>query len=184
VCWGTYVPLIAYGGRQLGGNRYGAFLCVGLAYFLIAVLLPLALFMTGAEKKPTITTNGVTFSALAGVAGALGALCVIFAAKASPEPRYALYIAPIIFTMAPILNTLISLVWQPGQSALQFGLPETLPGWKFYIGVLMAAVGAGLVLYSKEEGHDAKAALARPPAAVASVTTPKPGGVSPAGNER
>ena len=41
--WGTYVPLIFYGGSELGGksaSRILAILCVGVAYFLIAVLIP------------------------------------------------------------------------------------------------------------------------------------------------
>ena len=43
LAWGTYVPLIAYGGSELGGKasaRLLAILCVGVAYFLIAVLYP------------------------------------------------------------------------------------------------------------------------------------------------
>ena len=51
--WGTYVPLIAQGGKELGGNRFGALLCVGVAYFLIAVLLPLALFALRWEPWPS-----------------------------------------------------------------------------------------------------------------------------------
>ncbi len=158
LCWGTYVPLIQYGGRQLGNNRYGAFLCVGLAYFLIAVLFPLALFLFG-EKTPDWKATGITFATLAGVAGALGALCVIFAAAAAlPEDR--LYIAPLIFTLAPILNTLVSLIWHPAADApWVFGWPKDPPGWKLYVGILLAAIGAGLVLYSKEEAesqHPAK----------------------------
>ena len=42
--WGTYVPIIFYGGSVLGGNasaRLMAILCVGVAYFVLAVVLPL-----------------------------------------------------------------------------------------------------------------------------------------------
>lgn len=74
LAWGTYVPLIAFGGKTLEGNRFGAFLCVGVAYFLIAVLLPLGLFISNQEKWPPLNVTGLTFSALAGVAGAIGAL--------------------------------------------------------------------------------------------------------------
>ena len=43
--WGTYVPIIFYGGSELGGKanaRLLAILCVGAAYFVIGVrrLLP------------------------------------------------------------------------------------------------------------------------------------------------
>src|SRR5438876_209404 len=46
LCWGTYVPLIAFGGKELK-SRYLAFLCVGVAYFLIAVLFPVVRFALG-----------------------------------------------------------------------------------------------------------------------------------------
>src|SRR6516162_9700059 len=84
--WGTYVPLIFYGGSELGGkpaSRILAILCVGVAYFLIAVLFPLYLFLSGKEQWPELKTTGLVFSGLAGVAGAVGALCVVFASKAA-----------------------------------------------------------------------------------------------------
>ena len=40
LCWGVYVPLITWGGRDLH-NPFVAFLCVGAAYFLLAVLVPI-----------------------------------------------------------------------------------------------------------------------------------------------
>src|SRR5262249_4193238 len=46
LAWGTYVPIIFYGGSELGGkasSRFMAILCVGAAYFIIGVLLPLLL---------------------------------------------------------------------------------------------------------------------------------------------
>ncbi len=47
--WGTYVPIIFYGGSELGGkasSRFMAILCVGGAYFVIGVLFPLLMFTT------------------------------------------------------------------------------------------------------------------------------------------
>jgi hypothetical protein len=91
------------------------------------------------------------------VAGALGALCVIFANGAA-KPGDRIYIAPLIFSLAPVINTIVSLLWHPtSDSPLHFGLKE-LPGWKLYVGILLVGIGAGLVLYSKEEaesGHNA-----------------------------
>jgi hypothetical protein len=138
---------------------------VGIAYFLIAVLFPIYLFMTG-EKTPNWTGTGITFATLAGVAGALGALCVIFANKSAREAGgdYRLYIAPVIFALAPVINTLISLVWHPSKGIFHFGL-ENLPNWKLYLGIVLTGVGAALVLYSKEETEAAgKAKTAAPPA--------------------
>jgi drug/metabolite transporter (DMT)-like permease len=152
LCWGTYVPLVAYGGRTLQ-SPYGSFLCVGMAYFLIAVLVPIGL-LTTVEVAPKWSATGITFATLAGVAGALGALCVIFATKSNPSAR--LYVAPIIFALAPVLNTVISLLWHPSATgAFNFGL-EHLPGWKFYLGIVLTGAGAALVLYSKEEAEGSK----------------------------
>jgi len=178
--WGTYVPLIFYGGSELGGksaSRILAILCVGVAYFLIAVLFPLWLFVSGKEQWPDWSTTGLVFSGLAGVAGAIGALCVVFASKSAidaakaaslPPGTFRLYIAPLIFGMAPVINTLVSLVWHPKPGApFHFGL-EDLPGWKLWLGIVLVGAGAFLVLYSKEESETAK------PATTARPDAPKP----------
>lgn len=175
LCWGTYVPLIAFGGKSLAahpngiGNRLAAILCVGGAYVLLAVLIPLAMFMFNGTTNLKWTTNGLVFASLAGVAGALGAICVVFAtANATQEDR--LYIAPLIFALAPIINTLVSLFWHPSASdAWHFSLPRASPGSLFYVGILLAAIGTFLVLYSKESSE---AAVVKP-ASTAPATVPE-----------
>src|ERR1700749_3644330 len=84
--WGVYVPIIFYGGSELGGKanaRLMAILCVGIAYFVIGVLIPLGLFLSGQYPWPTRKATGLTFASLAGVSGAVGAICVIFATQAA-----------------------------------------------------------------------------------------------------
>lgn len=172
--WGTYVPLIFYGGSELGGkpnSRLMAILCVGIAYFVLAVLIPTALYMSGQQKLPETTSTGLVFSGLAGVAGAIGALCVVFATQSAlaaareaklPDASYKVYIAPLIFGMAPVINVLVSMVWHPEKgSPFHFGLPQ-MPGWKLLAGMVLVAAGAFLVLMSKEE---TEAAPKRPDAA-------------------
>jgi drug/metabolite transporter (DMT)-like permease len=167
--WGTYVPLIFYGGSELGGkpaSRMLAILCVGVAYFLIAVLFPLYLFLSGRETWPDWKTTGLVFSGLAGVAGAVGALCVVFASKAAvdaaraidlPPATFRIYIAPLIFGMAPLINTLVSLVWHPKPgSPFHFGL-ERAPDWKLWLGIVFVGVGAFLILFAKEQAELPKA---------------------------
>ncbi len=170
--WGTYVPMIAYGGKELSGNRFGALLCVGVAYVLIAVLLPLGLFVSGKESWPPLKPIGLTFAGLAGVAGALGALCVIFASKAAggPKAKEYLYIAPLIFGLAPIINTLVSSLWHPTPGE-PWSFHIELPGWKLWAGILFVAVGAALVLFSKEEAEIKHRGAPKAPAAV---VTPVP----------
>jgi hypothetical protein len=164
--WGVYVPLIAQGGKLLK-NSYGSFLCVGVAYFLIAVIYPLVVFWLRG-KMPQWNATGITFATLAGVAGALGALCVIFATFEYKGPR--IYVAPVIFGLAPLINTVVSLFWHPDKSPLHIGLPETSPHWTLYVGIILTGLGAALVLYSKEsaESH----AHAGKPAPVAAVSVP------------
>src|SRR6266404_8920062 len=121
LCWGVYVPLIAQGGKMLK-NSYGAFLCVGIAYFLIAILYPIGIFFYRA-RWPNWNMDAITFATLAGVAGALGALCVILATFEYGGPR--IYVAPIIFGLAPLINTLVSLFWHPDKAPLHFSFPDT-----------------------------------------------------------
>jgi hypothetical protein len=169
LCWGTYVPLIAFGGKSLAahpqgiGNRLAAILCVGGAYVLLAVLFPLVIFWTSGTSNLRWSTNGLLFSSLAGIAGAAGAICVVFAtAAASPADR--LYIAPIIFALAPVINTVLSLFWHPHKDdPWHFAAPANPPGMLFFVGIILAAAGTFLVLYSKES---AESATAKPTPAV------------------
>src|SRR5262249_56599055 len=64
LCWGTYVPLVAQGGRALNRNSYASLLCVGVAYFLIAVLFPITI-MAVRGKWPRWTVSGIAFATLA-----------------------------------------------------------------------------------------------------------------------
>src|SRR5262249_2429295 len=147
------------GGKGLRSS-YAAILCVGVAYFVIAIVLPL-LIMWWKQMKPAWNASGVTFATLAGAAGALGALCVVFATFEFGGDG--LYVAPVIFALAPVINTILSLIWQPAPGAvLHFGAPAQLPGWKFYLGIVLAGLGAALVLYSKEEMGKKHAALKSP----------------------
>jgi hypothetical protein len=164
LAWGTYVPFIFYGGNELGGKtpptalgaRLMAILCVGVAYFVLAILIPLLMFGTKQAPWPELKLNGLIFSGLAGVAGAVGAICVIFATRAAMKTGTdaRLFIGPLIFGLAPVINTLVSSVWQPGPgNPLHFEL--VLPGWKLWVGILLVGLGAALVLYSKDEAETA-----------------------------
>ena len=189
--WGTYVPIIFYGGTELStkpgtiGGRLASILCVGCAYFVLAVLIPLAIMATREDAKPQWATNGLIFSGLAGVAGAVGAICVIFASKAAVDAAkleginpatYRIYIAPLIFALAPTINTVVSLFWHPkAGDPFHFGL-EHMPGTKLLMGIALVAVGSFLVLLSKEEAEaGANKGKAPAPAAPAGVTTGESG---------
>jgi hypothetical protein len=167
LAWGTYVPIIFYGGNELSAKpgvsgRFMAILCVGGAYFVIGVLLPLVMFLTGGMgakwSDVNMGSSGLTFASLAGVSGAVGAICVIFATSSAiaaakgahlrPD-TYKVFIAPLIFGLAPVINVLVSMVWHPQKGdPWHFGLKSVHP--VLWIGIVLVGVGAGLVLYSKE----------------------------------
>ena len=162
--WGVYVPVLHEGQQALGG-AYRAFLCVGLAYFLTAVVIPLALLAAGSEPFQ-FNSRGAIFATAGGIAGAAGALCIIFSIKYGGSP---LFIAPLVFAGAPIINAIVSLFWHP---------PRFLPGPLFYLGIVLAAVGAGLVLYSKGDldrrSREARAAAPAPVATVSAASASVP----------
>jgi hypothetical protein len=165
LCWGAYVPFVAQGGKELK-NSYASFLCVGIAYFLIAILFPMILFWARG-KFPQFNFQGSFLATMAGVAGALGALCVIFATFEFKGPR--MFVAPLIFAVAPVINTVVSLIWHPDKGLAHFSLPEAMPHWTFFVGIVLTGLGAGLVLFSKEYGESLHAAKNKPaPAAVGS----------------
>jgi len=135
VSWGMYGPLLHKGQVQLG-NPLRALLCVGVAYFLIAVVVPvLALAPSGGLKG--FSTAGATAATLAGGLGALGAVCIIWSFRTGGLPTY---VMPLVFGGAPVVNVLVSMWLHP---------PKTAPNPMLYVGFLLAALGAGLVLYFK-----------------------------------
>jgi hypothetical protein len=142
VSWGVYGIFLHTG--QMGmrdpiNGRYKAFLFVGLAYFLTAVLAPLVMLMVrGADWN--YPKGGMGWSLLAGIVGAIGAFCVLLAFGAKGTPPV---VMSSVFAGAPIVNSVVS-IWQhppPG------GIGSVKP--QFFIGIVLAALGGCLVTYYK-----------------------------------
>jgi len=102
LCWGAYGPVLHKGQAKMQGSRLRPFLCVGLAYFVIAVVAPL--FMLGVLEDPGSFDNlsGIAWSFAAGATGAIGALGIIYAFNFGGKP---LYVMPLVFGFAPVVNT-------------------------------------------------------------------------------
>ena len=152
--WGAYVPTIHHGqlGLPAGANRaLKAFLFVGVAYFLVAVVVPGGLIAARPDNAG-FSRHGVLVSTIAGTLGALGALCVIFALRWGGKP---VYVAPLVFAGAPIVNVVVSIFWDK-----TFKLPD----WRFMLGIVLAAVGAALVLRYKPADTPAAAPVPTPAA--------------------
>ena len=133
--WGLY-GVVLHRGQLALGNPLRALLCVGIAYFLIAVLLPLAaLSRQGQLHGFTPTASGVATAA--GALGALGAVCIIYAFRAGASP---VYVMPLVFGGAPLVNVLVSMLMHP---------PKESPNPLLWAGYVLASVGAALVLYYK-----------------------------------
>lgn len=136
--WGVYGVLLHTGQLSMAdkaNGRYKAFLFVGIAYFLTAVLAPLAvLMMRGASWA--MPTQGMTWSLIAGIAGAVGAFSTLlaFGAKGSPAA-----VMSIVFGGAPIVNAIVALAMQPPLGGLS-AIPQL-----FFVGLLLAAAGGFLV---------------------------------------
>ena len=111
-CWGLY-GILLHGG-QVGmadptNGRYKAYLFVGIAYFLVAVLAPLAILVaTGADWN--LPAKGITWSLVAGIAGAVGAFGVLLAFGAKGTPAV---VMSIVFAGAPIVNAIVSMALHP-----------------------------------------------------------------------
>jgi hypothetical protein len=105
VCWGSYGPFLHLGQMRMGGSRMRPFTCVGLAYFFIAVAVPLAI-LTAAPDSGRWDAPGLLWSIIAGAAGAIGALGIIFAFNFGGKP---VFVMPLVFGFAPVMNTLVSM---------------------------------------------------------------------------
>jgi hypothetical protein len=131
--WGVYGVML-HQGQVLLGNPLKALLCVGVAYFLVGVLVPVgALSAQGGLSG--FAAPGLRAATLAGVLGALGAVCIIYSFRTGGLP---LYVMPLVFGGAPIVNVLYSMLVHP---------PKLAPSPMLYVGFALASIGAGMVLY-------------------------------------
>ena len=118
LCWGTYGPFLHNGQAAMAGSRLRPFICVGIAYFFLAILIPsMILFQTGEAGK--FTMSGSFWSLAAGALGAVGALGVIMAFNSGGRP---VFVMPLVFGGAPVVNTVVSML----QSKLRDGAVGTL----------------------------------------------------------
>jgi hypothetical protein len=137
ISWGAYGPAL-HAGRGGFADRatasMRALLCVGVAYFLVGVIVPLATLWSQGRLQG-FNVRGVLFSTGAGILGALGAACIIWAFQNGGKP---LYVMPLVFAGAPIVNALITIASHPG------ALKEVHP--LLFVGMGLSAAGTWMVL--------------------------------------
>lgn len=139
ICWGCYGPLLHIGQMHMHGSRMRPFICVGMAYVVVAIIAPLA-FWTVLGDQGQISARGVFWSLAGGTAGALGSLGVILAFTYGGKP---VYVMPLVFGGAPVVNTFISIAMTGSFSAIS---PF------FYAGLIVVVAGAVSVLVFAPRG--------------------------------
>jgi gas vesicle protein len=139
LCWGAYGPTLHKGQTAMGQSRLRPLLCVGLAYFAIAVLVP-NLLLAVTDEPSTYNFSGTLWSLAAGAAGAIGALGIILAFNFGGKP---IYVMPLVFGGAPVVNTLAT--------TLLGGMWDQIRPI-FLSGLILVVAGAAMVLVFAPKG--------------------------------
>jgi hypothetical protein len=138
--WGAYGPVLHKGQAAMHHSRLRPLICVGIAYFLIAVIVP-DMILAEVPEPSTYASMGTVWSLLGGAFGAIGALGIILAFNAGGKP---VFIMPLVFGGAPVINTLYSVsanhLWE---SVNPF----------FYAGLILVVAGAAMVLAMAPRGE-------------------------------
>jgi len=134
LCWGSYGPVLHKGQMYMAGSRLRPFLCVGLAYFAIAVVVPILILSGGYNEPGQWTFMGTFWSLAAGAVGAIGALGIIVAFNFGGRP---IYVMPLVFGGAPVVNTITTIIHDGTYNLI---------GAPFYVSLLMVITGAVCVL--------------------------------------
>ena len=135
--WGVYGAMLHQGQVKLG-SPLRSLLCVGVASFLVGVLVPVAMLASqGQLSAQGWNAAGATTATVAGALGAIGAVCIILAFRSGGLPTY---VMPLVFGGAPVVNVLFSMALHP---------PEKAPNPLLYVGFLLVVAGAAIVLYFK-----------------------------------
>ena len=153
LCWGVYGVYLHKGQTEMAdmaNGRWKAFLFVGFAYFLVAVIGPLIMLRINGASTNFLNYPGPgqKWSLIAGIVGAVGAFGVLLAFGAAPQPKaaYVPVVMSIIFAGAPILNAFASIYYSHAPKDTHM---EYKPA--FWIGIVFAAAGGCLVALFKPE---------------------------------
>lgn len=144
VCWGAYGPVLHKGQAAMHNSRMRPLLCVGLAYFAIAVIVPW-LWLSAVPEESSFTFWGTFWSLSAGAAGAIGALGIIMAFNFGGRP---IYVMPLVFGGAPVVNTLMT--------TIAGGLWGRIEAF-FLAGLILVIAGSAMVLVFAPKGPPPKA---------------------------
>ncbi len=150
-CWGSYGSVLHKGQHALDNDRLKPLICVGLAYLIVAIIVPVVYLTLEGTLTSGWTMKGISWSMFAGTAGALGALGIIIALTSGGNP---IYVMALVFGCAPVINVFVSMYFQ------KIPMKDISP--IFYAGMILVAVGAATVLLfqprKQPPAHDDKPA--------------------------
>jgi hypothetical protein len=121
-------------------SRLRPLLCVGLAYFLIAVIVPY-FFLGELGEASTYRSLGTLWSMAGGAFGAIGALGIIMAFNFGGRP---VFVMPLVFGGAPVINTLVAAIAQRQLGNI---------GGLFLAGLILVIAGSAIVLVLAPRGE-------------------------------
>lgn len=182
VFWGCYGVAMHTASVQMGGgndphSRYKAYIFVGVAYVIVAIFAPVIIMSVGGASW-SFPPKGIMFALLAGTLGAFGAFFVLSAmGSVGTRPWMIPVVMCVVFAGAPIVNAIVALIIHPPKEGW-----GSISPW-FWVGILVAAMGAVMVTYSKpgpkKPGEDAKAPATQVDRASAESATDAAGGIDP-----
>jgi hypothetical protein len=140
VSWGAYGPVLHKGQAAMHHSRLRPLICVGLAYFVIAVIVP-NMILAEVPEPSSYAKFGTLWSLAAGAFGALGALGIILAFNFGGRP---VFIMPLVFGGAPVMNTLFSVT--------RHGMWGEINAF-FWAGLILVIAGAAMVLVFAPRGE-------------------------------
>jgi len=156
--WGIYGVLLHLGRSLMPGVMpmgpegahagLKAFLWVCVAYAIIGVIAFSVLKGRGSDLS--FGANGITWSLIAGLAGAAGAFTLVLALGAAATPLIkggggygalaAVAVMPIVFGGAPVVNAIVTILKSPPAGGI-----KDIPAL-FYIGMVLVITGVVVVV--------------------------------------
>ena len=118
-------------------SRLRPLLCVGLAYFAIAVVVPYFFLGEMGEEQHLPAVSALSGALAGGTCGAIGALGIILAFNYGGRP---VFVMPLVFGGAPVITTM----W----SAMRYG---SFSPW-FLAGLILVIAGSVMVLLMAPRG--------------------------------
>ena len=126
----------------MGNSRLKPLICVGVAYFIVAIIVPVLVLASQGELRGDWTFAGMSWSLIGGRGGSLRRDRDRAGAVVRGRP---IYVMPLVFGGAPVVNTLFTMYWT---KAYKEGVSPI-----FYAGLILVIAGAATVLVFAPKAH-------------------------------